>query len=100
MLVAAVGSAICMGLLMVFPQAMFPNSEITGLEWLLPITIIALAWSDVMLSALAYLQVTALGRVGESGRSARRRGGVMAAGSFPPEVVEAVRRVEMGEGGG
>jgi O-antigen/teichoic acid export membrane protein len=39
---------------MVFPQAMFPNSELTGLEWLLPITIIALAWSDIMLAALAY----------------------------------------------
>ena len=54
LLVAAVGSAIAMGLLMVFPQAMFPNSEITGLEWLLPVTIIALAWSDIMLAALAY----------------------------------------------
>ena len=43
-----------MGLLMLFPQAMFPNSEITGLEWLLPITVIALAWSDIMLAALAY----------------------------------------------
>jgi O-antigen/teichoic acid export membrane protein len=43
-----------MAILMVFPQAMFPNSEITGLEWLLPITIIALAWSDIMLAALAY----------------------------------------------
>ena len=54
LLVAAVGSAIFMGLLMLFPQAMFPNSKITGLEWLLPITIIALAWSDIMLAALAY----------------------------------------------
>src|SRR5688500_2765300 len=54
LLLAAVGSAICMGLLMLFPQAMFPNSEITGLEWLLPITIIALAWSDITLAALAY----------------------------------------------
>jgi len=33
---------------------MFPNSQLTGLEWLLPITIIALAWSDIMLAALAY----------------------------------------------
>jgi O-antigen/teichoic acid export membrane protein len=54
LLLAAIGSVICMGLLMLFPQAMFPNSEITGLEWLLPITIIALAWSDIMLAALAY----------------------------------------------
>ena len=54
LLVAALGSIVCMGILMLFPQAMFPNSEITGLEWLLPITIIALAWSDIMLAALAY----------------------------------------------
>ena len=33
---------------------MFPNSQIHGLEWLLPVAVIALAWSDVMLSALAY----------------------------------------------
>ncbi len=43
-----------MGLLFLFPQAMFPNSEIHGLEWLLPVAVIALAWSDVMLAALAY----------------------------------------------
>jgi O-antigen/teichoic acid export membrane protein len=54
LLVAAVGSALFMALLMLFPQAMFPNSKITGLEWLLPITITALAWSDIMLAALAY----------------------------------------------
>jgi len=54
LLVAAVGAAAFMGLLMLFPQAMFPNSEITGLEWLLPITVIALTWSDIMLAALAY----------------------------------------------
>ena len=54
LIVAALGSALAMGLLMIFPQAMFPNSRLTGLEWLLPITIIALAWSDIMLAALAY----------------------------------------------
>ena len=54
LIVAAVGSLVAMALLMVFPQAMFPNSAITGLDWLLPITIIALAWSDIMLAALAY----------------------------------------------
>ena len=54
LLVAAVGSAIAMAILMVFPQAMFPNSEIRGLDWMLPITIIALAWTDIMLAALAY----------------------------------------------
>ena len=54
LLVGALGSLIAMALLFTFPQAMFPNSEIHGLEWLLPIAVIALAWSDVMLSALAY----------------------------------------------
>ena len=54
LLVAAIGSAIGMALLFTFPQAMFPNSEIHGLEWLLPVAVIALAGSDVMLAALAY----------------------------------------------
>ncbi len=54
LLVGAMGSVIGMALLFAFPQAMFPNSEIHGLEWLLPVAVIALAWSDVMLSALAY----------------------------------------------
>jgi O-antigen/teichoic acid export membrane protein len=54
LIVAAFGSAAAMALLMVFPQAMFPNSPVRGLDWLLPVTIIALAWSDIMLAALAY----------------------------------------------
>ena len=54
LLVAAIGSAIAMTVLALFPQAMFPNSEIHGMEWALPITIIALAWSDICLAALAY----------------------------------------------
>ena len=54
LLVGALGSIVCMALLFAFPQAMFPNSEIHGLEWLLPVAVIALAWSDVMLAALAY----------------------------------------------
>jgi O-antigen/teichoic acid export membrane protein len=54
LIVAALGSAVAMALLAVFPQVMFPNSEIAGLEWLLPVTVIAVAWSDVMLAALAY----------------------------------------------
>src|SRR5690349_14670318 len=54
LLVAASGAIVFMAVLMLFPQAMFPNSAITGLEWLLPITVIALAWSDIMLAALAY----------------------------------------------
>ena len=54
LLVAAIGSAIAMTLLAIFPQAMFPNSEITGMEWALPVTVFALAWSDICLAALAY----------------------------------------------
>ena len=54
LLVAAIGSFVGMGLLVAFPQAMFPNSEISGLEWLLPISVFALAWSDITLAALAY----------------------------------------------
>jgi O-antigen/teichoic acid export membrane protein len=40
--------------LMLFPQAMFPNSEINGLEVLLPLVIFAFAATEVMLAALAY----------------------------------------------
>lgn len=54
LLIAAVGSCTGMALLFTFPQIMFPNSEIYGLEWLLPVAVLALAWSDVMLAALAY----------------------------------------------
>lgn len=54
LLVAAIGSAVAMTLLALFPQAMFPNSEIHGMEWALPVTIFALAWSDICLAALAY----------------------------------------------
>ena len=43
LLVGALGSLLAMALLFVFPQAMFPNSEIYGLEWLLPISVLALA---------------------------------------------------------
>jgi O-antigen/teichoic acid export membrane protein len=41
-------------LLMIFPQVMFPNSQINRLDNLLPLAIPALALSDVMLAALAY----------------------------------------------
>ena len=40
MLVAAIGSAIGMTILGFFPQAMFPNSPVYGLDWLLPVTVI------------------------------------------------------------
>lgn len=54
LVVAAIGAAATMGILFVFPQAMFPNSQINGLEWLLPLTVLALAWSEISLAALAY----------------------------------------------
>ena len=54
LIVAGLGSAVAMAVLIVFPQAMYPNSSIEGLDRLLPVTIIALAWSDIMLAALAY----------------------------------------------
>ena len=40
--------------LMLFPQAMFPNSEINGLELFLPLVVFAYAATEVMLAALAY----------------------------------------------
>lgn len=54
MLAGFIASAIAVVALMLFPQAMFPNSEIQGLQWLLPLTIFALAASDIALAALAY----------------------------------------------
>lgn len=54
LLVAGVASAIAAAFLIAVPQIMFPNSALNGLDRLLPLTIFALAWSDVSLAALAY----------------------------------------------
>lgn len=54
LLLAAIASAIAATILGAVPELMFPNSGINGLEWLLPLTIFALAWSDISLAALAY----------------------------------------------
>ncbi len=54
MLAGFVASTIAVVLLVAFPQAMFPNSEIQGMERLLPLTIFALVASDIALAALAY----------------------------------------------
>lgn len=43
-----------MAVLMLVPRIMFPNSQINGLELLLPLVIPALALTDLMLAALAY----------------------------------------------
>ena len=54
MLVAFLASAAATIFLAIFPQLMFPNSPIHGLEWLLPLVVFAVAGSDVALAALAY----------------------------------------------
>jgi O-antigen/teichoic acid export membrane protein len=54
MLVALLASGAATMLLLLFPQAMFPNSPVRGLEWLLPLIVFAIAGSDVALAALAY----------------------------------------------
>jgi O-antigen/teichoic acid export membrane protein len=54
LLVAAVGSAIGMAILFVFPRAMYPTTEIHGLDRLLAITVLAISWTDIALAALAY----------------------------------------------
>lgn len=50
LLAASLGSAI----LIAFPQAMFPNSAINGLDRLLALVVIGVAGSDVALAACAY----------------------------------------------
>lgn len=54
MLVSLMAAALAAGVLTLFPQIMFPNSSINGMERALGLTVIAVAWSDVALAALAY----------------------------------------------
>jgi O-antigen/teichoic acid export membrane protein len=54
MLVAAIGSAIGMAILILFPKAMYPTTEVHGLDRLLAVTVIAISWTDIALAALAY----------------------------------------------
>jgi O-antigen/teichoic acid export membrane protein len=54
MLVSFIASAIAAGILIAVPGVMFPNSQINGLERFFPLVILAIAWSDVALAALAY----------------------------------------------
>jgi len=56
MAVAFVASMLASLVLILFPQVMYPNSAITGLDRFLPCIIVATAWSDVSLAALAYRQ--------------------------------------------
>jgi O-antigen/teichoic acid export membrane protein len=54
MLVAAVGSLIGMAILFAFPRAMYPTTDIHGLDRMLAITVLAISWTDIALAALAY----------------------------------------------
>ncbi|WBH17837.1 lipopolysaccharide biosynthesis protein [Sphingomonas radiodurans] len=54
MAVAGILSLIASAILCTFPQVMYPNTPITGLDRWLPLIILAIAWSDVSLAALAY----------------------------------------------
>src|SRR6185295_9381794 len=54
MLVAAIGSAIGMAILFAFPKAMYPTTVVHGMDRWLAITVLAIAWTDIALAALAY----------------------------------------------
>jgi O-antigen/teichoic acid export membrane protein len=54
MLVAMLASLIFAALLFAVPQLMFPNSAINRFDRLLPLIILAVAWTDIALAALAY----------------------------------------------
>jgi O-antigen/teichoic acid export membrane protein len=54
LLVAALGSAIGMAILFLFPKAMYPTTPVGGLDRLLAITVLAISWTDIALAALAY----------------------------------------------
>src|SRR4051794_32001472 len=54
MLVAAIGSAIGMAILLAFPKAMYPTTAVHGMDRWLAITVLAIAWTDIALAALAY----------------------------------------------
>ena len=56
LLVAAIGSAICMAILIAFPIAMYPDvrSPPHGMDRYLAITVLAVSWTDIALAALAY----------------------------------------------
>jgi O-antigen/teichoic acid export membrane protein len=54
MALALVASLIASAVLWVFPQLLYPNSPITGLDHWLALVVVAIAWSDLSLAALAY----------------------------------------------
>jgi O-antigen/teichoic acid export membrane protein len=54
LLVVAFGSVVGMAILILFPKAMYPTTPVGGLDRLLAITVIAIAWTDIALAGLAY----------------------------------------------
>lgn len=54
MLVSGIASVIAATILFIFPQALFPNSQVNDLDQLLPLIILAVAGSDIALTACAY----------------------------------------------
>ena len=54
LLVAAIGSAIGMAILVAFPKAMYPTTQVHGMDRWLAITVLAISWTDIALAALAY----------------------------------------------
>src|SRR3954451_14270442 len=54
MLVAAIGSAVGMAILFAFPKAMYPTTQVHGMDRMLAITVLAISWTDIALAALAY----------------------------------------------
>ena len=54
LLVVLMASGVLGGLLILFPQAMFPNSPVTPFDRLLALVVFPIAGADVMLAALAF----------------------------------------------
>lgn len=54
MALAFVAALIASGVLMLFPEVMYPHGAVSTIERLLPGIVFAIAWSDVSLAALAY----------------------------------------------
>jgi O-antigen/teichoic acid export membrane protein len=54
LVVAAMLSLAASAVLCTFPEVMYPNTPIVGLDRWLPLIVLAIAWSDVSLAALAY----------------------------------------------
>lgn len=53
-LLGAIGSVLLTGILILFPKAMYPTTPVAGMDRLLAITVIAIAWTDIALAALAF----------------------------------------------